>query len=54
MKPKINFLIKPVTLRFSLWNGTPIYHFCGEAEAQLEVKKYNRGLPTESKHKLVI
>lgn len=36
MKPEVDILIEPLTVRFSLWNGTPVYHFAGEPETQLD------------------
>lgn len=36
MKPEVDVLIDPLTIRFSLWEGTPIYHFTGEPETQLD------------------
>lgn len=36
MKPTVHQLIKPLTIRFSLWDGNPIYHFSGEPDTQLD------------------
>ncbi len=36
MKPEVDILIEPLTVRFSLWEGTPIYHFAGGPETQLD------------------
>lgn len=36
MKPQVETLINPLTVRFSLWNETPVYHFAGDSETQLD------------------
>lgn len=36
MKPEVDVLIDPITVRFSLWNGTPIYQFTGDPDTQLD------------------
>ncbi len=36
MKPEVDILIEPLTVRFSLWEGTPVYHFAGGPETQLD------------------
>lgn len=36
MTPTVEHLINPLTIRFSLWNGTPVYHFTGEPDTQLD------------------
>lgn len=47
MKPEVDVLIEPVTVRFSLWEGTPIYHFAGDPETQLDGMEKRMGVDPE-------
>lgn len=54
MKPEVDVLIEPLTVRFSLWNGTPVYHFAGGPETQLDGIENMMGVDPEEQEMLGI
>ena len=52
MTPEVDVLIDPLTIRFSLWEGTPIYHMSGDPDTQLDGMELAMGVDPDEQEML--